>query len=273
MTDVRKIFYGLLTLTSPAFSLETMPWLGDQYVFDLESAFTYSRYRKVEGASKQIKGPSNDYDLLFDLGFTACPNVDFRAEIEFAETPRQPFNWRSAALQGRYQWLDDIAGDPVSVTTGFNVRAVPHHSLRDVSCPYASYANYELTVAVGKEWSKEGMWTMRTYGWTSLGIANHGLPWLQELAAYQMNWQDTHELSFYALGNFGLGGKQHVDVHRFNGWGEFQHQSIDLGVAYGYQFTIWGTLTAIYAYRVFAHNFPERVNFFTLAYTLPFSLF
>ncbi len=269
----RNLFYGLLALTAPAFSLETMPWLGDQYEFDLESSFTYSRYRKVQGASKQIKGPSNDYDLLFDLGYTVYPDLDARIELELAETPRQPFNWRSAAFQIRYQWLDDIAGDPLSVTTGFNFRGVPHHALRDVSCPYASYANFELTVALGKEWSKGQMWTMRTYGWASMGIASRGLPWSQQLAMYQINVDDVHEFSFFAFGDLGFGGKQHVDVHRFNGWGEFQHQSIDLGAAYGYEFTIWGKLTATYAYRVFAHNFPERVNFFTLNYTLPFSLF
>jgi hypothetical protein len=264
---------ALLCLTCPSFALETMPWLGNQYEFDFSSAFTYSRYHKVEGASVQLKNPSNDYDLLLDLGFTPYSLFDVRTEIEFAKTPRQSSNWRSVALQARYQWLDDISGDPLSLTTGFNVRAVPHHSLRDVSCPYASYANYELTVSAGKEWSKEAMWTMRTYGYASLGIANHGFPWIQELFVWQFNWQDTHELSLFTVGNFGFGNKHHVNVRHFNGWGKFQHQSIDLGIGYGYQFSFYGTLAVSYAYRLFAHNFPERVNFFTLAYSIPFSLF
>jgi hypothetical protein len=264
---------GLLCLACPSFALETMPWLGNQYEFDFQSAFTYSRYRKVQGASVQLKSPSNDYDLLLDLGFTPFSVFDMRAELEFAETPRQSWNWRSVAIQGRFQWLDDISGDPISLTTGFNFRGVPHHSLSDVSCPYASYANYELTVSAGKEWSKEGMWTMRTYAFATAGIANHGSPWTQELLVWQFNWEDTYELSFFAVGDFGFGGKQHVDVRHFNGWGKFQHQSIDLGLAYGHQISVYGMLTVSYAYRVFAHNFPERVNFFTLAYYLPFSLF
>jgi hypothetical protein len=270
---VTLFWLGLIFCPALAFTLETEPWLGNQYEFDFESLFIYSRYHKVEGASKQLKSPSNDYDLFFDLGFTPYPVFDVRAEIELAETPRQSFNWRSAAIQGRFQWLNDIAGDPVSLTTGLNIRAVPHHSLRDVSCPYASYANYELTMSVGKEWSKEGEWTMRTYGYATAGIANHGSPWTQELFTWQFNWQDTHALSLFAAGDFGFGSKQHVNVHHFNGWGEFQHQSVDLGIAYRYQISIWGTLTVSYAHRVFAHNFPEHVNFFALAYYLPFSLF
>jgi len=254
-------------------ALQTKPWLGNPYEFDFESAFTYSRYRKVEGASKQLKSPSNDYDLFFDLGFTPRYNIDVRAEFELAETPRQNFNWRSAALQARYQWLNDIAGDPISLTTGVNFRAVPHHSLKDVSCPYASYANYELTLSLGKEWSKEGEWTMRTYGYATVGMANHGFPWMHDIVTWQFNWQDTHALFLFTVGDFGFGHQQHVNVHRFNGWGEFLHQSIDLGLAYRYRINIWGTLTVSYAYRLFAHNFPQRVNFFTLTYHLPFSFF
>ena len=271
---IRDVLYSLF-LTCPIFAcaLQTKPWLGNKYEFDFESTFIYSRYNKVQGASKQLKSPSNDYDLFFDMGWTPYTSFDMRAEIELAETPRQSFNWRSVAFQARYQWLDDISGDPVSVTTGFNFRAVPHHSLRDVSCPYASYANYELTASVGKEWSKGADWAMRTYGYATIGIANHGLPWTKELATWQFNWQDRHVFSLFATGDFGFGHKHHVNVRHFNGWGNYLHQSIDLGIAYRYCFDIWGTLTASYAYRVFAHNFPERVNFFTLAYFLPFSLF
>ncbi len=271
---MQKIAWVLLICCPfSAFTLQTKPWLGNKYEFDLESVFIYSRYRKVEGASRQLTRPSNDYDLFFDVGFTPYSTMDVRAEIELAETPRQNFNWRSAAIQARYQWLDDISGDPISFTTGVNVRAVPHHSLRDVSCPYASYANYELTAAVGKEWSQEGDWVMRTYGYASIGIANHGSPWSQALATWQFNWQDTHALFLFGLGDFGFGDKQHVNVHHFNGWGKFLHQSVDVGIVYRYCTGIWGAISVSYAYRVFAHNFPEHVNFFAVAYTLPFSLF
>jgi hypothetical protein len=271
---LRKIGWSLFAFNPVfVFALQTKPWLGNQYEFDFDAAFTYSRYRKVQNASRQLKSPSNDYNLFFNLGFTPRYDIDVRTEFELADTPRQSFNWRSVALQARYQWLNDIAGDPISVTTGLNFRAVPGHSLRDVSCPYASYANYELTLSLGKEWSKGGDWIMRTYGYVTAGIANHGSPWTHQIFTWQFNWQDTHALFLFALGDFGFGHKQHVDVRHFNGWGKFQHQSIDLGVAYHYCFQIWGTLRVAYAYRVFAHNFPERVSFVTVAYYLPFSLF
>ena len=169
--------------------------------------------------------------------------------------------------------LDDISGDRVSLTIGLNIRGAPHHFLTDVSTPYASEFNLELTGSIGKEWSQEGMWTMRTYGFATVGMGNRGYPWTRELFVWQYNWQDTHRVSLFAEGDFGFGNKQHVNVKHFNGWAKVQHQSIDLGFAYGYKFGVYGLLTASYAYRVFAHNFPEHVNFFTLSYCIPFSLF
>ena len=256
---------------SPCFALETKPWLGNIYEFEFLSAITYSRYNKVEGARVQLKSPSNDMDYLFDLSFTPLAQLDVQAELELANTPRQSFGVRSGALQARYQWFDDIAGDPVSFTTGVNVRGVTHKGLKDVSCPYASYANFELTFALGKEWSEEGMWTMRTYGFAAVGIANQGYPWTQELFVFQRNWNDVHRLTLFAEGLFGFGNKQHVNVRHFKGWGKVQHQSIDLGIAYGHTLGVYGIISIGYAHRVFAHNFPEHVNFVTLCYQVPFS--
>jgi hypothetical protein len=262
-----------LILACPVCALDTKPWLNDVYEFEFQSAFTYSHYRKVQGASVQLKHPSNDKDILLDLGFVPSQSVDMQAEMEFAQTPRENWGTRSGALQVRYQWLDDIAGDPVSFVTGLTIRGVTGRSLRDVSTPYASNANFELTFSMGKEWSDGEFWTMRTYGMAAIGMANRSYPWTRELFVWQRNWANRHRLTLFAEGDFGFGGKQHVDVRHFHGWGKVQHQSIDLGVGYGYHTQLWGTFTASYAYRVFAHNFPERVSFLMMAYTIPFSFF
>ncbi|MES2121735.1 MAG: hypothetical protein V4492_03025 [Chlamydiota bacterium] len=262
----------LVSLPILCHSLETKPWLGTSYECTFGSAFTYSRYSKVQNASVQLKSPSNDYDVLFDLGFTASPQFDVQAELELVQTPRQSFGVRSAAIQARYQILDDIAGDPISCALGINLRGVPNDSLRDVSSPYAGNYNVELTGAIGKEWSCGGHWTSRAYAFATGGIAEQGLPWTRALMVWQKNVQNTHHFTAFATGLFGFGTKQHVNVRHFHGWGKFHHQSIDLGASYGYHFGVYGTLSASYAYRVFARDFPENVNFFTLSYEIPFSL-
>lgn len=269
----RFLALSLLSLTLPAFSLETKPWFGEVYEFSFDTAFTYGRYRFVENALKQPSSPTNTYLLSLDLGFTGSETWDLQCETELARTPRQPFGWRSVALQGRYRWFDDVAGDPVSVVTGMNLRAVSPHSVRDVSSPYASYLNLEFTASLGKEWSRRGIWTLHTYGFASVGMANQGAAWTSEMLVATWNFSNTHRLTLLGLGYFGFGRREKVNIEDFHGWGKTSHQSIDVSLGYGYHLPLWGTLELFYAYRVFARNFPERLHSITLAYHLPFSLF
>ena len=256
-----------------ASTLETKPWLGTVWEFDFSAAYTYSRFSRVDGASAQLKHPFNDQLVTLDIGFTPSEMWDVRAEVEVVNTPRQSWGYRSAAVQGRVQWLDDISGDPLSLTSGLNMREVSTVSLRDISCPYHSVVDFELTTAIGKEWSKGCHWTMRTWGNVGIGMANRGYPWLSAQGVVEKNWNNHHRAILFADGYIGFGPKQHVDVNHFHGWAKYHHQSVDLGVGYQYHFDLWGDITVSYAYRVFAHTFPERVNFFTIAYQVPFSLF
>jgi hypothetical protein len=267
------IFLGSACLIEQGWPLHTKPWLGNVYEFEWDGAFTYSRYHKVQDASVQLKHASNDKLYAWDLGFTASDSMDIQAEVEFADTPRQCFSWRSVALQGRYLWLNDVEGDSCSVITGFNIREVNRRSVRDVSSPYHYYLNFELNTAIGKEWSNDNSWTMRTYGFGALGTANRGSPWLKAMGVWEANVRDTHRFLLDIEGYFGCGDKKHVDVDHFHGWARVHHQSIDLAIGYAYHMQIWGTWGLRYAHRIFAKSFPEHVNFITLFYRLPFSIF
>ena len=261
------------TASSAGSTLEIKPWFGDEFEFNFQSAFTYSRFNKVEGASTQLRAPINDRDILLDLGLTLLNGFDIQLEGEFAKTNAVNWALRSGALQARMGFLDDISGDPISLVVGVNVRGAPHHLLRDVSTPYAAEFNAELTCSIGKEWSQGPDWKMRAFGCTAIGQANRGYPWLRQTLAWQYNLSNVHAFTAFAEGDFGFGGKQHVDVRHFDGWAKIQHQSIDLGATYAYTMSVYGTFSVSYAHRIFAHNFPEHVNFFTLAYSIPFSLF
>ncbi len=263
-----------LSIIVPALlsSFDEAPWFRDLYEFHLDSSFAYSRYRNVQGASVQLKEPSNDYLVAFDVGMSPLSSVDAQIEVQFAQTPRQSLGLRSGAIFGRYLWLDDIAGDPVSLTSGLSLRGVSGGSIRDVSSPFHSYFNLELNSAVGKEWSRGSDWKMRTFGLLGLGTGNQGLPWLRVYGEFAYSWI-AHQLSCFTEGYFGFGTHDHVNVNNFHGWGKYRHESIDIGVKYSYTFEIWGTLSIAYDQRIFAKTFPAYWHGVLFSYSLPFSLF
>ncbi|MBI2743110.1 MAG: hypothetical protein HYX48_04255 [Chlamydiales bacterium] len=254
-------------------ALPKKPWLGNVYEFFLDTSYTFSFYRRVANGEPGTHHSSNDNQFFVGLGFTPSEYYDLAVEAEVSDTTRQSWNVRSAAIQGRYLWLDDILGDPLSLTTGVSIRGVHHSSLKDISCPYSGEANFELNMSLGKEWSRGPFWNLRTFGYGAVGIANRGSPWTQFLAVLETNHLDKYRFNLFARGDFGFGNKNFVNVNHFLGYGSIHHQSVDIGAGYRRMFDLWGSLTFEYAHRVYAHAYPQGTNFFTLWYHLPFSLF
>lgn len=255
------------------------PWFSEPWEFELDTSFTYSRYRKVQNAVRPLKHASNDYLVAFDLSvvpgsaFAPEANWSYDIDLELVQTPRQSFGFRSAAAQIRYLWLNDVVGDFASVVTGVNIRGVSHTSLRDVSCPYHYYGNIELNTSIGKEWDKLQYWVARTFAFLGIGTAYRGYPWIRAHLAVEGDHKDRFQYQVFSRGYFGLGNRNKVNIQHFHGYEFIRHRSIDVGAGFRYMFELWGSLTLEYSYRVYAHSFPEHVNFLTLCYRLPFSLF
>lgn len=267
-----KVLAVLSLMTSTAlFSLQMEPWFGNTYELYWDSLYSYSWYPKVANGIPSSQKKSIDQLLGFNLGVPFSPNWDAEIEVEFVNTPRQSWGFRSIAAQARYLWLNDVSEDPVSFTTGIDIRQVSVKSLADVSCPYHSNFNVESTAALGKEWSHCSFWAFRTFIFSGIGIANHGAAWLRVRGAWQGNIKDRHHYELFAEGYGGLGAKNRVNINHFHGYGNIHHQSLDLGVSYTYLFPVWGSLQVEYIRRLYAHAFPEKTNFLVFRYHLPFS--
>ncbi len=263
----------LLSLPIPLLALNIEPWFCNVYEFTFSPSYTYSRYPDVQNGIPSLQSPSNDHLIACDIAVPPAPSWEVDADVEFADTPRQSMGLRSIGGQVRYLWLDDVMGDPVSLTTGLSLRGVSKHSVHDVSSPYHSYLNVELNASVGREWERGFHWHLRTYGFAALGMANHGYPWSRLFATIEGNFNHSHRLALFTEGYVGFGPHPVVNIDHFNGYASIQHRSIDLGLPYTYVTEVWGRITLAYTRRLYAQSFPEKVNFFTIAYMLPFSLF
>jgi hypothetical protein len=268
--SLRKL---LLLLPISLFGLDREPWFCNMWEFTFRPTYTYSTYPDVQNGVPDKQETSHDHVISFDFAVPPSPEWQIDAEVEFADTPRQSMGLRSLAFQVKYLWLNDLVGDPISLTTGAVSRGVTRHSVQDVSSPYHSYLNFEINTTLGREWNRETYWWLRTYGGVSLGIANHGYPWANAFAIIEGQMQQAHRLGLFCEGALGFGHRKEVFINHFNGYGSIQHRNIDVGLKYTYAFEIWGQLSVAYTRRLYARSFPENVNFFTLSYMLPFSLF
>jgi len=267
-----KKWLGLLLLPMSLCAVEVQPWFGNVYEFHFLGAYSYSRFNQVEGAVPQLTNHFQASVVYLGLDLAVSPQWSFDADFQLADTTAQSFNVRSTAAQARYLWLDDITGDPVTLTTGFNIRYTPDHALHDVSCPSHSNADFELNGSVGKEFGMNETCLLRTWAFASVGHGIVGSPWVRGMLAVETNINDQHRVGLFAEGISGYGSKTHIDPNHFDGYAKVRNKAIDLSVRYGVRTGVWGTLRFEYTRRVLARVCPENVNTWTISYLLPFSL-
>lgn len=267
-----QILYLIYAVPFWASAIEVQPWFGDVFEFHFLGGYCYSRFNRVENGTPQLTRPFNAHVACLGLDFSPSPEWSIDSDLQLAATTAMPFNFRSFALQGRYLWLDDIVGDPLSLTTGLSVRATGSKALRDVSCPSHGNVDFELNFSLGKEWDASDLWRFRLWGYGAVGHANRGSPWVRAIAAFEMNYDDTHKWAFYADGTNGYGRYTTVNIDHFYGYAKIRQKSIDVAARYGYRMGVWGTLRFEYQRRVLAKSCPSQVNSFLVSYLLPFSL-
>jgi len=268
-----KNFLFLFLFPLPLLAFEVDPWFSPIAELQFRPSYSYRFYPSVDQAVNPSHYSSHDHILDLNLGVSFLPHWDAQLELDFSNTRKVSWGAQRAGLQLRYLWLDDVAGDIVSLTTGLVYFYVPTRNMRDVSSPYHATSNFELGIAAGKEIDKIYDWIFRFYGFVGVGIANRGSPWVRPLLSFESKFKKKHKVQLFSEGYFGLAHRQKVNINRFSGYGKIHHQSVDIGANYNYHFDIWGSITLQYSYRIFAKAFPRHASTFTLKYTLPFSVF
>ena len=254
-----------------AFVIEYQPWFGNVYEFNFLSRYAYSYFSSVNSSLKPLGSTSHDHLLYFDLEFPSSSVFSMDADIEFTRTPRQTFSFRSCALQARYSFFDDNIGDTISLAVGGNIRYTSSKSLRDISCPYYANCDFEGTVALGKEFSKDDYWRIRMWGTGGIGIGNRGSPYFLGICALEGMLREESKWGIFAIGTHGYGRKTYVDIDHFYGYANIREKSVDIAGRYGHRLGVWGTLSFEYRRRVYAKCCPKDVNTFAINYLLPFS--
>lgn len=264
----------LATLILPRFcsALEEDPWFTEMCEFHFIADYDYNFFDKVDNGEPQLDSTFHTHAIGLGLGLTVPDTWNYHLELEFADTSSVSFGYRSFAFQVRKLWLDDVCGDPVSLTTGFVYRDASTRMRKALSTPYHSRANFELNSAIGKEYCCGCYWVFRTFALAAIGQGTNGSPWLRGDLTLWLNYQDCHQLSVYGKSYFGLGSKTRVDVDDFKDWANIGHHSIDVGASYRYQFGCYGSLRFDYMRRVYARSYPEQVNFFIFTFDFPFSV-
>lgn len=247
------------------------PWYGPVLEIDTQADILMQAFDHVD--SHGSSGNRPEFDTFIDLSAAVTVWEGIAAELEViaAETRHQSFGMDAIRLTGRYLWLDDVTGDPVSLSTGITLSTVFEACRRNIATFDHGSIECEGHIAVGKETSSMQFWTSRWWGVFGIGLADVGSPWLRANVAWEHNWWNNHQVKLFADSIWGLGGNNLNQKH-FHGYGSIAYQAVDIGARYLYRFCNGLALSAGYAFRVYGRNCPQCVNTILLHLDYPLGL-
>lgn len=253
------------------FSTDFKPWYGRSLEFQPKADIVYQMYHHVAGNRKIFSRYANDFFL--NLSLANAFDV-WAAEIEtiYSDTRHHSFDFDCVKLTGRHLFLDDVIGDPVSLSVGLSMIVPVTVARNDISSFHHGDIEGLAHVALGKEFICSKFWLNRYYAAFGIGLANRGFAWLQAEINQEMHFFEGSIFRFFLKGLYGCGDRSLHKHRHFKGYGRIAHRSIDIGAEYTLEFDNYSTLSFEYAFRPFAFNFPYRVNLFKIEYCYPFGI-
>lgn len=268
----RRLFlFGSLAVASLCEATDLKPWFPRYLEFQSRFTYLHQQYHEIDTKVGCIsRGANNDFytgslQLSYDV---------YCAELEttFSATRRHHLGPDNIKATFRYQILDDVIGDPVSLVAGISLSQVFALALKDVSVFHHGQLEGEVNLALGSECPTWTSWLTRWWTVLALGTGDHGSPWVRGELAWERNWVDKHRFRLFTEMLFGLGGQRLRLFVPFKGYGPVHHQSIDFGLLYRYSLPCDGALSVGYSRRLFGKNCPVNVNFYFVQLLYPFGI-
>lgn len=274
---IRKRLYalilsGLCLIALEGNGTERQPWVGNFLEFEWRNSLLYQSYSKIASGSHLCSHSSDDFFITTSLS-NSVGEISLELEATAAHTRRQSWGIDQLRATGRYMWMDDLLGDPFSLTIGATFTQSFVSSLKDVSSFHHGRSEAELFLSVGQDESLEltMTWASRWWGVLGMGCAERGSPWIRGDLVYEYRSCLDSEWRFFVNTLWGL-GERRLHWHDFHGYSSIGHQSVDLGVRYTYLFEYMGNLSVDYSYRVYAYNFPAHTHQVMLRFLYLFGL-
>ncbi len=263
----------VLFLFIPFFCVATdlKPWFGTEYEAEIRATLLYQNYDSLAiPHHNSFKHKRNDAFMTLSATY---PFRRYCGEFEAtaADTRHQKYRWDNFRITGRYQWMDETDGFPLSLVTGITLTEPFSRALHDISSFHHGHIEAEAHLSFGKKYgySCSNFYIFRWWNVTGIGKAEEDHPWYREDVACEYNYGDVHQFRGFVHTLWGT-GKKNLHPHHFKGYGDIKHKSVDVGFRYSYTLGCWGIWSIQYARRVYASNFPENANLALIEYYYPF---
>lgn len=261
----------LLALSSKLAALQNEPWLGNWLEFEAtlsESHTSSSRLETKKGVRRKLL--HRDATAV-QLEFTQKENLSWELELDLAKTQKKGYGFDALKADIRYQFLNDLRGDPVTFTLQAIGSLSTPSRVRDLSSQQHGVCDIEARLVAGREFIIDEENFYKAWGYLSSGIASSGSPWVGAQAHFGKVFCKNHLLDLFFSVEKGLSSEKLRSPHHFHSWSRIGYQYEELGLSYKLKRLGTGTFYVEGRKRLHARFCPKNSWSLTLGFTLPFS--
>jgi hypothetical protein len=262
----------LLLMTEAVGATQVSPWLPNDKEIELRCATTYQTYSKVQAASTEFSGDSNDFFLDLSVAGSPFYPITAEAELALAKTENRGYGIGDVKLTGRLLLMNDIVGDLFSLMGGVTFIYAPDATVNDPGTPHHGNIELEGHLSIGKELAEGKVWNHRMWALVGGGYAFENSPWLRYQGQYEYNICDRHQVHLFGKGRYGFGDKDFDPTKPFKGYQKIDYHFVDTGFAYLYLIDYVGSIKGAFSYRAWTRNGPKDACIFTIEFLYPLGL-
>ena len=257
--------------TSTATAMEYATWLGNVYEFEAKGIYEYAHSNKLDTAHGDKSHTLHSNLLKVGLLFTPHPEWDLELEAGVAETTKHNLAYDETKLAVRHVWLNELTGDPVSLTTGVTLGLQQEKFLRDLSLIRHGPFEALFHVAVGREFGYSDTQYYNAWVMGQVGTANKSSDWVH--AEGHLDWiiSETHFFDLFLKLERGSGDKKLHTGRHFHGYSHIAYRFADLGLRYEYCINSVGKVYVEAKKRLHARFCPKGLYALEVGFDIPFS--
>ena len=251
------------------------PWLGNLFELQLTAGYSYQHYRKIHMDPEPIYLGTNSNYFDARLAMVLLPTLNMGVKAGTSKIMGQNLYFETAELFAQYLMLDDIVGDPVSMTLNLTVASTQRKPRRNLGRFHHGPMSAELGVSIGREWALGSIFTSRIWINANLGGSTRSSLYTEESAAVEVNFIDRVRLGVVGVFHAGFGTKRLSleQISNFDGYRHIAYRAIDAGVNLKYRWGVWGDLKFEFLRRFWGRSCPQNGYEVRVVYHLPFSAF
>jgi len=260
-----------LFLTCPLLSLEQSPWLGNWLEFEGSIYQKHTQSRRVATSHGSEKDFLHSEKTVCSLEFMPLAELSCALELDLAKTQKKDYGFETCKTDVRYNILNDLTGDAVSLTTALGLSLSTPSRIKDLSSTEHAVFEGDLRVMCGREfgYSEEGLY--RAWAMGLVGVGSSGSPWVKAKVHLEKEFKEHHRVSLFFTIERGLSSHRLHAVRNFHSYSRLGYEFEEVGINYTLKEIALGSLYIECTKRLHARFCPKASWSLELGFLIPFS--